>query len=99
MYQQLITYDVPAAHDYLRTKIARKLLDYGLERIQYSVFVGNLSKNQIENLKIEIIELINGNPTDIRVFYLNNVKNSEENIWSEYKTFKEVTFVKEVVIF
>ena len=37
----LLIYDI--AHDGVRTKVADVCLDYGLERIQYSAFFGELS--------------------------------------------------------
>ena len=40
----LLIYDVP--NDRLRTKIADICLDYGLTRIQYSAFFGELSHNR-----------------------------------------------------
>ncbi len=40
----LVIYDVP--NDGLRTKIAEICLDYGLARIQYSAFFGELSQNR-----------------------------------------------------
>lgn len=39
--QCLVIYDIP--DDRIRGKIADRCLDYGLERIQYSAFLGNLS--------------------------------------------------------
>jgi CRISPR-associated protein Cas2 len=49
--QCLLIYDIP--HDGTRQKIADACLDYGLERIQFSAFCGNLSRaHQRELLKI-----------------------------------------------
>ena len=39
--QCLVIYDIP--DDRIRGKVADRCLDYGLERIQYSAFLGNLS--------------------------------------------------------
>ena len=44
----LVVYDIPS--DKKRTKIADICLDYGLERIQYSAFLGDLSHNQRDEL-------------------------------------------------
>lgn len=44
----LASYDIE--NNGLRTKVANKLLDFGLERIQYSVFVGSLDEPQKERL-------------------------------------------------
>jgi len=40
----LIIYDIK--NDRLRTKISNTLKDWGLERIQYSVFIGDLTSDQ-----------------------------------------------------
>ena len=40
----LVVYDITS--DRLRAKIADICLDYGLERVQYSVFCGDLSTNR-----------------------------------------------------
>ncbi|SHH65603.1 CRISPR-associated endonuclease Cas2 [Halobaculum gomorrense] len=46
----IVIYDVPAE----RTRIYRKLLRRQLEHLQYSVFVGELTKGQLTGLKNEI---------------------------------------------
>ena len=46
--QCLLVYDIP--NNRIRTKIADICLDYGLERIQYSTFFGDLSRNQQEEM-------------------------------------------------
>ena len=44
----LLVYDI--SDDKRRAKIADACLDYGLDRIQYSVFQGNISRNLQEEL-------------------------------------------------
>ena len=48
----LLVYDIP--HDGTRTKIADFCLDYGLDRIQYSAFVGDLTRTYQEELMLKI---------------------------------------------
>ena len=48
----LLIYDI--AHDGVRTKVADACLDYGLERIQYSAFQGELSKTHQRELWVQI---------------------------------------------
>jgi len=48
----LLVYDIP--DDRLRTKVADICLDYGLERIQYSAFFGELSRNRQEEIMQKI---------------------------------------------
>lgn len=46
--QTLVVYDI--SNDRARTKIADACLDYGLERLQYSAFVGDLQRTHQEEL-------------------------------------------------
>lgn len=45
----LICYDIE--QNSLRTKIANKLLEAGLDRVQWSVFAGNMEKHHLEKLR------------------------------------------------
>ncbi len=48
----LLIYDIP--NDGVRTKIADFCLDYGLDRVQYSAFLGDLGTNHQEELMLKI---------------------------------------------
>lgn len=48
----LVIYDIP--HDGTRAKVADECLDYGLDRIQYSAFTGELSRTHQEELLLRI---------------------------------------------
>lgn len=48
----LVIYDIP--HDGTRNKVADCCLDYGLDRIQYSAFMGELSRTHQEELMMKI---------------------------------------------
>lgn len=48
----LVVYDI--TDDRIRTKVADICLDYGLERIQYSAFLGSLSPNHQEELLLKV---------------------------------------------
>ncbi len=50
--QTLVIYDIP--DDRARTRIADACLDYGLARIQYSAFMGDLSRTYQEELLLQI---------------------------------------------
>ena len=56
MQRILVVYDI--VEDKQRTKVADACLDYGLDRVQYSVFSGRLSRNQQEELMLRIEELL-----------------------------------------
>ena len=98
MYRQLVAYDIPVEHDRIRVKLADKLLDYGLKRIQKRVFVGNISRNQMENLKLVVMALIQGIPADIRVFHLFEGSHNQEDVWSENNVVEEPATFREVVM-
>ena len=52
----LLIYDIP--DDRIRTKIADKCLDYGLDRVQFSAFCGNISRNLQEELFLQVTDLL-----------------------------------------
>ncbi len=51
----LVSYDIP--NDSLRTKTARLCENYGFQRIQFSVFAGEQTRNMVEMLILEISDL------------------------------------------
>jgi CRISPR-associated protein Cas2 len=67
--QCLLIYDIP--HDGARKKVADACLDYGLQRIQYSAFCGELSRTHQREL-FRVIELrVQGKEANIQLFPLN----------------------------
>lgn len=56
MQRILIVYDI--SEDKVRAKVADACLDYGLDRLQYSVFEGSLSRNHQEELMLLVDELL-----------------------------------------
>ncbi|HRQ42250.1 MAG TPA: CRISPR-associated endonuclease Cas2 [Chloroflexota bacterium] len=52
----LLIYDIP--DDRIRTKIADVCLDYGLDRIQFSAFSGDISRNHQEELFLKVTNLL-----------------------------------------
>ncbi|MCI0445126.1 CRISPR-associated endonuclease Cas2, partial [bacterium] len=52
----LLIYDIE--DDRLRTKLADLCKDFGLERIQYSAFFGQLSRNHREELALRCEQLL-----------------------------------------
>ena len=61
----LLIYDIP--HDNTRTKIADTCLDYGLDRIQYSAFCGNISRNHQEELFLKVTNLLGDKAGNIQL--------------------------------
>ncbi len=59
----LLVYDIP--NDRIRAKVADFCLDYGLDRIQYSAFLGELSRNHMEELMQRIRAKIGKAPAKV----------------------------------
>lgn len=55
----LVIYDIE--NDRIRLKIADACLDYGLERIQYSAFLGTLNRNKREELFMRLTSILDDN--------------------------------------
>ena len=66
--QTLVVYDIPS--DKLRTKIADICLDYGLERIQFSVFFGTISDNRREELTMKLSKRLGKQEGGIQIFVI-----------------------------
>lgn len=62
----LVIYDIP--DDKIRTKVADFCLDYGLDRIQYSAFIGDLSTNHQEELMLKLSKRLGKAPGRIDLF-------------------------------
>lgn len=54
----------------MRTKIAKACKNAGLYRVQKSVFLGNLERNQVEELAIRCEELMNVDRDSLYIFPL-----------------------------
>lgn len=66
--QTLVIYDIP--NDRARQKIADACLDYGLQRLQYSAFCGDLSRTHQRALFSEIRRRLGRKPGNIQLFPL-----------------------------
>jgi CRISPR-associated protein Cas2 len=61
--QTLLIYDIP--DDRARTRIADACLDYGLLRVQYSAFMGELSRTHQEELLLQIKRRLGRKPGNV----------------------------------
>jgi len=61
----LLIYDIE--NDRARTKIADACLDYGLDRIQFSAFAGDLSRNHQEELMLRLTHLLGEGKGNIKL--------------------------------
>ncbi|RLC95737.1 MAG: CRISPR-associated endonuclease Cas2 [Chloroflexi bacterium] len=62
----LVIYDIP--EDKLRAKVADICLDYGLDRIQYSAFLGELNHNRREELLQKVRRQIGKKEANVQLF-------------------------------
>lgn len=68
MIRCLLLYDIP--NDRVRTRVADFCLDYGLDRVQYSAFLGRLSANHQEELMLKIEQKIGEAAARVHLFPL-----------------------------
>lgn len=64
----LFVYDI--SNDRIRTKISQICLDYGLKRIQYSAFLGDLSLNRQEELWLKCRRQLGEAAGNLQLFVL-----------------------------
>ena len=64
MTSTLLIYDIP--DDRLRSKVADACLDYGLDRIQYSAFLGDLTHNRQEEILQRVRRIIGKKPARVQ---------------------------------
>lgn len=61
----LLIYDI--TNDRIRTKVATACEDYGLDRIQFSAFYGQLNRNLQEELILKIDSLLGDEPGRVQL--------------------------------
>jgi CRISPR-associated protein Cas2 len=77
----LLIYDIP--HDGIRGKVADACLDYGLQRVQYSAFLGELSQVHQRELFLQIKRRIGKHDANVQCFPL------DERSWSGRRTIEQ----------
>ncbi len=78
----LLIYDI--THDGARTKVADVCLDYGLARIQYSAFFGELTNVHQRELLSKIERRIGKHSANIQLFPL------DEKSWAKRRVIERV---------
>lgn len=61
-----VMYDIKK--DRVRTKVAKICQQAGLYRVQYSVFLGTLEKNEFDSIQLQVGELIDEEKDSIYIF-------------------------------
>jgi CRISPR-associated protein Cas2 len=64
----LLIYDI--SHDGVRTKVADACLDYGLERVQYSAFLGELNRTHQRELWLQIERRVGKHAASVQLYPL-----------------------------
>lgn len=64
--QTLVIYDIP--DDKIRNKIGEACKDYGLIRIQYSAFLGNINYNRREELRQRLQRTLGKKKGNIQIY-------------------------------
>lgn len=64
-----VVYDI--VDNKIRSKIAKKCLELGLYRVQKSVFLGNITRNDRDVLKLYVEELIDPSEDSVYIFPMN----------------------------
>ena len=77
----LLIYDI--TEDRARTKVADLCLDYGLERIQFSAFMGELSWTHQKELLLKIKRRIGSHDANVQLFPL------DEKSWSSRRVIEQ----------
>jgi CRISPR-associated protein Cas2 len=62
----IVVYDI--SHDRTRTKVSEICLDYGLDRIQYSAFEGELVRTHQEELMLRLEEQLGKRSGNIQLY-------------------------------
>ena len=61
-----VVYDI--AEDRTRNRVARRCLDFGLYRVQKSVFLGDIESNRVSEIILFSTELMNAETDSVYVF-------------------------------
>jgi CRISPR-associated protein Cas2 len=61
-----VVYDI--SKDKTRTKVAKRCLDFGLYRVQRSVFLGDLASNRIDEILLFSEELLDKDTDSVYIF-------------------------------
>lgn len=75
----IVVYDIP--DDRLRAKVADICLDYGLQRIQFSAFLGALAPSHQEELLMKIKKRAGKKEVNIQIFPICERCWAKKQVW------------------
>lgn len=61
----IVLYDIE--DDRIRTRVSNVCLNYGLERIQYSAFLGRINRNRRQELSLQLLEEVGPELARLRI--------------------------------
>jgi len=73
----VVIYDI--TEDNLRALVAETLKDYGLQRIQYSAFIGDLRHDELNSLLVDLKNLIKDLTENVQLYPLCDTEKRWEN--------------------
>ena len=76
----LICYDI--VEDPIRNQVSYVCKEYGLDRIQYSVFFGKLNKTQKKEIQVKFKDIIDKTNSNIHIIVICNSCSSKHSILS-----------------
>lgn len=74
----LVIYDIP--DDRTRTRVSDACLDYGLERVQWSAFMGELNHTLQRELLLKIRNILGKKAAKVRLLPINEIMWQEQRI-------------------
>jgi CRISPR-associated protein Cas2 len=77
----LVIYDIP--DDRARTRVADACLDYGLQRVQWSAFVGELNSTYQRELLLKIRTVLGKKAASVRLLPIN------ETMWQQQQIIEQ----------
>lgn len=83
----IVVYDIP--DDRLRAKVADICLDYGLQRIQFSAFLGRLAPSHQEELLMKIKKRAGKKELNIQIFPICERCWAKRHVWVQKPKKKE----------
>lgn len=74
----LVIYDIP--NDRTRTKVSDACLDYGLERVQWSAFMGELNTTLQRELLLKIQHILGKRAAKVRLLPINEIMWQQQRV-------------------
>jgi CRISPR-associated protein Cas2 len=93
----LITVSYDIVDDKKRTRLAKKLLNFG-QRVQYSVFECNLTKKQIAEMKKQLLPLIDQEQDSLRIYRICDICHRQIESFGVKKSWDDIVDDQAIVV-